>query len=254
MAVAETIHLKKNFGGVLAVNDVSVSFEDGRLYGLVGPNGAGKSTLVNLISGEFPTGSGKIMLNGSDITAEPAHVRAHLGIGRTFQLTHLPGSLTVMETVLSGALISLRTSVPGYLIQTPKTRSQYRQAREQAFRILELVDLHQRAGDLVRELAWADQRRLEVGRALALHPKILLLDEPTAGMHVESLPMVTRMLRRLVEEGLAVAVIEHNVPFIRNTVDWLYAMDAGAIVAYGKPDDVLSADAVKRSYLGEAHD
>jgi len=247
-------HLHKSFGGINAVNDVSVSFEEKRLYGLIGPNGAGKSTLINLLSGQLSVDSGIIEYQGRDITQAPPHIRSRKGVGRTFQHTRLTEAMTLLETVISGCLISKRAGILAYLLQIPSTRLKYLSSRGEAQIILELVGLEDLANSMVRELSWADQRLLEIARALALKPKILLLDEPTAGMHVEALPRVAVLLKNLVEQGLSVVVIEHNVPFISNTVNYVYAMDSGSIIADGAPSDVLKSKEVIQSYLGEFHE
>lgn len=251
-AVAQTTGVSKTFGGVRAVVDVSVDFEPATLYGLIGPNGAGKSTLVNLISGETTVDAGTITLAGEDLTRLPPHARALRGIARTFQTMRIPTTMTVAETVLTGSLIACRAATGSFLIGTPSARNVYRQARGAVDEILGLVGLDDVVDAPIRELPFAQQRRLEMARALALEPQLLLLDEPTAGMNLELLPGISRMFRTLADKGLAVVIIEHNVPFIREMVDQLYAMDSGRLIGAGDPHAVLREPAVVASYLGEA--
>jgi len=244
------INLKRHFGGVTAVDDVGIELSSGVVHGLIGPNGAGKSTLVDLLSGEQSTATGKIYLDGVDITATSASERTRLGIVRTFQHTRVTQNITAREVVFSGCLIAARPGSLGFMLWLPKSRAAYRDAMLQADKILERLDLSDAASRYVRDLGWEEQRRLEVARAIALRPRVLLLDEPTAGMHASSLPPFARLVRSLADDGMAILLIEHNVPFIRSTVDQLYAMDSGRMIASGRSEDVLVDKAVIDSYLG----
>ncbi len=248
--VCEARELAKRFGGVAAVDGVSVQLRSGIVHGLIGPNGAGKSTLVDLLSGEQRPIHGKVYLEEADVTPLGAHGRARLGIARTFQTSRLTQNMTTREVVYSSCLMASRPGSLGYIAGTPTSRREYVQARRQADQIVARVGLHTAAGRSVRDLGWEEQRRLEVARAVALRPKVLLLDEPTAGMHMQSLPAFGAIVRGLAADGTAVLLIEHNVAFIRSTVDTLYAMDSGRLVAHGSPDAVLADRAVVDSYLG----
>jgi branched-chain amino acid transport system permease protein len=248
--VCEVVGVKKHFGGVLAVNNANLNLQRGRVHGLIGPNGAGKSTLVDLISGEQQSDSGIIRLEGRDITRLSAHARARLGVSRTFQHTKLTQSLTALEIVYSGCLVNDRTSILGHIIGLPAARRAHRQARSRADMILNMVGLATIASEYVRKVDWEKQRTLEIARSLALRPRVLLLDEPAAGMHAESLGSLTALIRAIAEAGVAVVLIEHNVGFILATAEVLYAMDAGSIIAYGEPESVMRQPAVSESYLG----
>jgi len=248
--ICEGRNLERRFGGVLAVDDVSLELSSGTVHGLIGPNGAGKSTLVDLLSGEQPTALGKINLDGIEITELPAFMRARARVVRTFQHTRVTQNITAREVVFSGCLMAMRPGSFGFMLWLPASREAYRLAIAQADQILARLDLSYAAYRYVRDLGWEEQRRLEIARAIALRPRVLLLDEPTAGMHASSLPAFATLVRSLAADGMAVLLIEHNVPFIRSTVDHLYAMDSGRMVASGKPNDVLANKTVIDSYLG----
>lgn len=252
--VCETRSISRSFGGVHAVRDVSITLESGTLYGLIGPNGAGKSTLIDLISGRRRADTGQVLLAGDDVTKKPAFMRAREGLGRTFQATRLPKTLTVRETVLGTSLIAERSSAIGYFLRTPHTRRAHRTAATRTLQVLEMVGLDRYADLRVEHLSYADQRRLEVARALALQPKVLFLDEPTAGTHVEDLPSFAALLRELAGSTMAVVLVEHNVEFMRSTVQKLYAMELGSIIAFGEPEEVLRHPTVVESYLGDSSD
>ena len=248
--VCEARDLERHFGGVTAVDGVSVELWSGAVQGLIGPNGAGKSTLVDLISGEQRSGRGTIRLGDIDVTELPAYQRARLGIVRTFQHSRVTQNITAHEVVYSGCLMAKRPSSLGHVLSHPSTRRIYRAAAERADAILERLGLANTATRYVRSLGWEEQRRLEIARALALEPRVLLLDEPTAGMHASSLPGFSRLMRELASMGTAVVLIEHNVAFMRATVDKLYAMESGRMIASGTPDEVLRNRSVVDSYLG----
>jgi branched-chain amino acid transport system permease protein len=250
VCICEASDLERHFGGVAAVDGVSLELWSSTVQGLIGPNGAGKSTLVDLISGEQRPGRGIVRFVGVDVTKLPAYQRARLGIVRTFQHSRVTQNITAHEVVYSGCLMATRPSSLGLIFSYPATRRSYRAAAERADAILGRLDLAAAATRYVRDLGWEEQRRLEIARALALDPKVLLLDEPTAGMHASSLPGFSRLVRELASTGTAVVLIEHNVAFMRATVDKLYAMDSGRKIASGTPDEVLRTPSVVDSYLG----
>jgi ABC-type branched-subunit amino acid transport system ATPase component len=244
-------HLSKSFAGLRAVADVDLTLNRGILYGLIGPNGAGKTTLVSLLSGGILADEGVIRFDGQDITTTAPHTRAMLGVGRTFQRTRLPESMTVREAILVGCLTAGRAGTLGYLVRLPAARRRYAAARASADRLIDMLDLSQWAGRLVRDTPFVARRRAEIARALSLNPRLLLLDEPTAGMSRDSLPAISSMLKTLTHNGLTVLIVEHNVPFIRDTVDQLFAMDASRKIAEGDPTEVLSQPSVVESYVGQ---
>jgi ABC-type branched-subunit amino acid transport system ATPase component len=232
------------------VDNVSLELLPATVHGLIGPNGAGKSTLVDLVSGEQRPDSGTVRLAGQDVTAQRAYQRARLGIARTFQHSRVTQNITAHEVAYSGCLMADLPPSLGYVLCLPSSIRAYRKAAQRAHAILARVGLREVSDEFVRDLGWEQQRRLEIVRAMALRPKVLLLDEPTAGMHATSLPGVSNLVRELAADGISIVLIEHNVAFIRATVDRLYAMDTGRIIANGAPDEVLEQPHVVDSYLG----
>ena len=223
-----------------------------RVYGLIGPNGAGKSTLVDLISGQTRLDAGSVWLNGVDVTELQGFRRARMGIVRTFQHSRVTQNITAKEVVYSGYLMKAQPSSWKFFFGMKSARQMHREASIYSEAVLALLDL-QDVGDLyVRNLGWEQQRRLEIARAIAMQPSVLLLDEPTAGMHADALDGLSRVIRKLAESGIPVLLIEHNVSFIRATADVLYAMDSGKVIGYGTVDQVLASKQVIDSYLGEA--
>jgi len=249
-AICDVRGISKRFGALQAVDDAGLLLEPGRLYGLIGPNGAGKSTLVSLVSGELRADQGTVTFDGHQVSGRSAHDRALAGMARTFQRTRLPHSMTIRDAITVGFLTTARAGTLGHMAFLPGPRRTYAQCRARADAVIEQLDLGRWGATLVKDTPFAAQRRAEIARALSVQPKLLLLDEPTAGMSGDSLGPITKMLQGLTRDGMAVLVIEHNVPFIRSTVEQLYAMDAGRTIAFGTPDDVLSDPKVIESYVG----
>jgi branched-chain amino acid transport system permease protein len=245
------IQVSKRFGGVHAVESCDLALTTNRVYGLIGPNGAGKSTLVDLISGQSRSDSGKLLLGGVDVTTLPGYRRAQLGIARTFQHSRVTQNITAHEVVYSGYLMKAQPSSWARILGLPKANQIHRDAAKCADEILAYLSLASVRNRYVRDLGWEEQRRLEIARAIALKPSVLLLDEPTAGMHADSLNGLGDIIRKLAGSGMAVLLIEHNVSFMRTTADVLYAMDSGKIIASGQVEEVLDSKQVIDSYLGE---
>jgi branched-chain amino acid transport system permease protein len=244
--------LAKRFGGVHAVDGVDLELRAACVHGVIGANGAGKSTLVDLLSGEQRPDAGVVTLERQDVTRMAAHRRSRLGVARTFQTTRLTQNMTVREVSYSSCLMADRPSALGKVIGMPGVRRRYKRAWARSGELLDLLGLGAVGDRYVRDIGWEEQRRLEIGRALALDPKVLLLDEPTAGMHAEALPRVGKLVQTIAASGAAVVLIEHNVAFIRETVDTLLAVDLGRVVARGDAATVLADRAVIDSYLGVA--
>ena len=242
--------VSKSFGGITAVDEVSIEVQPGRVHGLIGPNGAGKSTLVNLLSGELPADAGEIRIEGQVVTRTRSETRARLGLARTFQAMRLPDNMTVRETVFTGSLAGYGVGAWSSVLPFHRKDSAWHRARAAADSVIGLVGLGPLADRRVRALSFGQQRSLEIARALALRPKILLLDEPTAGMNRELLPAITALIRRVADSGVGVVLIEHNIAFIRASVDDLYVLDRGRLIASGTPDEVLALDEVITSYVG----
>ena len=230
--------LCKRFGGVQAVRDLDLDVGEREIFGLLGPNGSGKTTVFNLVAGVLPADAGEIRFQGMLLNALPPHRRAALGVARTFQLVRSLARLTVTDNVAVARLYgtSPARSVDG--------------ARREAGQLLELVGLADKAGLPAASLNLAERRRLEVARALATRPRLLLLDEPFAGLNAAEVEAEVRLFHRLREEGLTLILVEHNVPAVRALCDRVAFLNSGEKIAEGRPDDVLSHPRVVEVYLG----
>jgi ABC-type branched-subunit amino acid transport system ATPase component len=231
-----TENLCRNFGGLKAVRDVSLSLSLDELHAVIGPNGAGKSTLVNLLSGEIPPSSGRILLSGTDISAATNHERAHLGIARSFQRTNIFKPLTALENVRLAAQAVGARATPSALIET-------------AHVCLKRVGLPSAAKHISGTLSHGAQRQLEIAMALAAKPKVLLLDEPLAGMGQEEGERMAALLKSLAIDH-ALLLIEHDMDFVFKVADRMTVMVEGAVLASGRPADVRNNAAVQAAYLG----
>ena len=236
MTVLRAEGLHKRFSGVIAVKDVDLSVAEGELLGLFGPNGAGKTTVFNLIAGAFYPDKGRIRLNDEDITRLPAFRRARLGIGRTFQVVRPFRALSVLENVLA---------------TVPSDDATARHDAETAFELLSQVGLAERAHDPAGELTLGMLKRLEVARALALSPRLLLLDEPIAGLTTREAGELLKFIRSL-KARTSVVMVEHNVRLALPICDRAVVMDAGMVIAEGTPPEIRVHPEVVRAYLGEA--
>ncbi|VTU45872.1 Lipopolysaccharide export system ATP-binding protein LptB (plasmid) [Variovorax sp. SRS16] len=239
MTVLSVSDISLRFGGLPAVNGVSFSVMQSSVVGLIGPNGAGKTSVLNLVSGFYRPGAGKIVLGDLEITGQPAHRIAQHGIRRTFQNIKLFRHLTVFENVLTGCVA--HGAVP------------MSEARRRAAEVLERMGLAAQHRDLPGQLPYASQRRVEIARALVGKPRLLLLDEPAAGMHAKERHDLVRLIKSLVGGGLAILVIEHDIALISEACDHVIAMNLGQIIAQGSMDEVRANEAVKTAYLGRRH-
>jgi len=236
--------VSKAFGGLKAVDGVALSVQPGERRALIGPNGAGKTTLFNLISGELPPSEGRIALFGQDVTTLPPHRRAALGLARTYQITNLFPSLTVLENLLL-AVQGLERTKLAFL----RPVTSYRHLYERARAVLDSVGLGGKEGDVVKNLSHGEQRQMEVAMALASRPRLLLLDEPTAGLSpAESLTM-TALLKTL-DAGITLLVIEHDMDVAFALTDRVTVLHNGRVVADGSREEVRSSPLVKEIYLG----
>jgi branched-chain amino acid transport system ATP-binding protein len=234
----ETRNVTMRFGGLVANNDVSITVDRGELVGLIGPNGAGKSTLFNLIAGVWPPTQGSIHFDGDDVTALPATERCSRGIARTFQVVKSFESMSVLDNVIVGAL--MRTNDVG-------------EARRRALDVLDFTGLERRAGAMANELIPSEKRRLEVARALATRPKLLLLDEVLTGLTPSEAERGVELVRRVREQGVTVLMVEHVMEIVMPLVDRAVVLDLGRVLAEGKPADVVRNPDVISAYLGERH-
>jgi len=244
-----TQKLTKRFDGLTAVNQVDLSVHEGQTSGIIGPNGSGKTTLFNLLTGYFPSSGGAIAFQGRDITRTPAHKRVKLGIGRTFQLVSVFTSLTVWENlVLAGIRFKEQEMGPSGFFFRPAQRAQILEDCAQA---LEWVDLSDKAAANVVELSYGDKRMLEIAIVLSLKPRLLLLDEPLAGLSDHEITRVVEMIQRI-KAHRTVVIIEHKISKIVDLVERLSVMNEGRLICEGIPADVLSNPAVRECYWGKA--
>jgi branched-chain amino acid transport system ATP-binding protein len=247
----QTELLRKEFGGLVAVDDVDFTVPAGAIVSLIGPNGAGKTTFFNMLTGVYKPTSGRVHFDGEDMTGKPPHAFTQRGIGRTFQNIRLFQNMTALENVLVGMHVRLKGNPFQAILRTPKLKREEKAARERARELLEYSGLPRRENQIGKNLSYGDQRRLEVARALATAPKLLLLDEPTAGMNPQETADFTAFVGRLREEqGLSVLLIEHDMRVVMGVSDRVTVLDYGEKIAEGTPKEIQKNQRVIEAYLG----
>jgi ABC-type branched-subunit amino acid transport system ATPase component len=239
------------FGGLAALDDVSLSVEAGTICGLIGPNGAGKTTLINALSGLTPLDSGVIRIAGRSLTGMPPHRIAALGVARTFQNLHLFGDLSVLENVMLGYHLHMRSNLLETVLRLPRARQEERRSRQQAGAVLARLRMERLASLPASALSYGDQRRVEIARALAREPLLLLLDEPAAGMNARETETLGDLILELRGTGLTLLVIEHDMELIMRVSDRVAVLNFGRKIAEGSPLDVRRSHQVVEAYLGE---
>jgi branched-chain amino acid transport system ATP-binding protein len=246
--------IRKDFGGVVAVENLSFDVKSGQIAAVIGPNGAGKTTVFNLVTGVHPLTEGEIYFDGQKIDRLKPYQIAERGITRTFQNLQVFGNLTVVENVMVGRHSRSKVGILGGAFSLPSSRSEEKHIYDYAMEMLTMVGLTDRAEESASSLPFGSQRLLEMARALAAEPKLLLLDEPAAGLTGVERHDLARLVFRIRDKGISILLVEHDMDLVMGLADWLYVLDYGRLIAQGAPTEIQENQDVIDAYLGAAAD
>ncbi|MBT2658177.1 ABC transporter ATP-binding protein [Bacillus sp. ISL-18] len=250
MNFLETRNLTKRFGGLVAVNNVDFTIEQGKINAIIGPNGAGKSTFFNLISGFHRPSSGQVIYKGQDISSLPSNKIAELGVARTFQTTNLFEKSTVLDNVIVGHRLRTKSNLIDAILRTTRLKREEAQCREKAMEVLEFVELKNAANKLVGNLTQEEKKRTAFALALATNPDIVFLDEPAAGVNPDETEGLAELMKKMAGKGITVCLIEHKMQMIMKIADKIMVLNYGEKIAEGRPEEIRSNETVIKAYLG----
>lgn len=252
LTILKTVNLCKKFGGLNAVSDFEITINDGELVGLIGPNGAGKTTVFNMLTGVYEPTSGDILFEDKSIVGKKPYNITQLGMARTFQNIRLFKDLKVIDNVKIAYHQNVIYSVAAGVLQTAKYKKEEEEIAQKAIDLLKIFNLEDKKDEYAKNLPYGEQRRLEITRALATKPKLLLLDEPAAGMNPQETHQLMEMIRWIKEKfSLTVLLIEHDMSLVMNVCERIYVLDYGRIIAHGTPNEIKNNPKVIEAYLGE---